>query len=116
MPWIAGEFEGFTGQYGRRGMMAMLATGHGGKTGDEHVGAKLRMTRTMSPSTSCWSQIRERLAVILGIAKIDRAGEKLPAAVDSAGGQQFLGADDAQFLAEFRAEHVLAAVAALSER
>ena len=54
--------------------------------------------------------------IILGIAKIHRAGEKLLAAVQPPRGQQFLGADDAQFRAEFRAENVLPAVAAIDRK
>ena len=70
------------------------------------------MTRTMSAST-CWSvPDPEGFAVVLGVPEIDRAGEELPAAIDAAGGEQLLGADDPQLFAEFGAEHVLSAVAA----
>ena len=41
-----------------------------------------------------------------------RAREKLPAAVEPARGEQFLRAGHAELLAEFRAQHILAAVAA----
>ena len=54
----------------------------------------------------------ERLAIILRKTEVDGAREKLPAAVEAAGGEQFLGADHAELLAELGTEHVLAAVAA----
>ena len=47
-----------------------------------------------------------------GITEIDGAGEKLPAAVDLAGGEQLLRAQEAELFAEVGAEFVLAAVAA----
>ena len=54
----------------------------------------------------------QRLEVILGKTEIHRARKILPPAVHAPRREQFLGADDAQFIAELRAEHVLAAVAA----
>jgi hypothetical protein len=67
------------------------------------------MTRTTSPSTASRFQ---RFLGGLRVAEVDRAREELAAAVEAAGGEQFLGAQDAEFFVEVLAELVLAAVAA----
>jgi hypothetical protein len=49
---------------------------------------------------------------VLGKAEVEGAGEVLPAAVDAPRGEELLGADHAQPLAELVADQVLPAVAA----
>ena len=74
-------------------------------------GRKVRITRTMSDTTAVPIPDPERLGGVLREAEVDGAGEELPAAVEAAGGEELLGADHAQFLEDFGADHVLAAVA-----
>jgi hypothetical protein len=50
--------------------------------------------------------------VVLGEPEVQRPREELAAAVDAPRGQQLLRADQAELLAELRAEHVLPAVPA----
>jgi hypothetical protein len=96
---IAGEFERFTGEDGRGDMMSVLARRLvRGKTGDDHVRLKRADDAHHVGKHLLVVPDAQRLAIILGIAKINRAGEKLLAAVQPARGQQFLGADDAQLL------------------
>ncbi len=110
---IAGDLERFTGEDGGGDVMAVLAGRLiRGKPGDDHI----RLERADDANDIGQNLLpvpnAQRFAIILGIAKIHRAGEKLFATVQPARSQQFLRANDAEFFAEFRSEHVLAAVAA----
>ena len=92
--------------------MSMRAARHWGEARDDRVRPELaddahNIRQHLLPVPDS-----QRLAVILGITEIHRAAEKLPAAVEPAGGEQLLSAGHAQFIAELGAEHVLAAVAA----
>ena len=65
----------------------------------------------MSETTAWRSQMRSVSAGVLREAEVDGAGEELPAAVQAASGEKLLGADHSQLFEDFRADHVLAAVA-----
>ena len=47
-----------------------------------------------------------------GEAKVERAGEELPAAIYVSGGEEFLGSDDAELFPKLPPEDVLSAIAA----
>ena len=53
----------------------------------------------------------QRLGGVLREAEVNGAGEELPAAVEAASREKLLGADHSQLFEDFRADHVLAAVA-----
>ncbi len=93
-------------------MMAMGATRLGGKTHDDHVRTELADDTHDIGQHLLFVPDAQRFAIILGITEVNRPGEKLAAAIETAGGKQFLGAGHAQFLAEFRTQHVLTAVTA----
>ena len=75
-------------------------------------GRNSRITRTMSLKTCLPIPNSQGLAIILGKTEINRSRKELPAAIDAPGGEQFLRANHADLIAEFRAEHILAAIAA----
>ena len=75
-------------------------------------GRNFRITQTMSPRTLSFPQNCEGFLGRLGIAEIDRPGEILFGPVDAAGGQEFLGPQEAEFRPLFRTDQVLAALAA----
>jgi len=52
----------------------------------------------------------QRFEIILGKTKINRPREKLAAAIQPPGGEQFLRAGHTQFLAKFRSQHILPAI------
>src|ERR1017187_6185135 len=109
---IAGEPEGLEGE-GRRGrVVAVRCAGLGREPRDEHIRPENADDAHDVRKHLLVVPLCEGLAVVLREAEILRAGEELPSAVSPAGGEQLLGADDPQFVAEFWAERVLAAVAA----
>ena len=75
-------------------------------------GRKRRMVQTTSDEDFVVSPLGQRLGGCLGVAEVDGAAEKLLRAVDASRGQQFLGADQSEQVALFRADEVLAAFAA----
>src|ERR1035437_144744 len=84
----------------------------GGKAIDDHVGMKFAddandVGQYLLPVPNV-----ERLAIVFGKSKINRAGEKLAATVEAAGGEQFLGARHAKLVPQFRAENILTTVPA----
>ena len=110
---ITRQLESFARQYGRGGMVPVLAWGTiGGKVGDEHVRAERANHSHHVGQYFFFAPELECLPVILGISKIPGPREELLAAVNPPRRQQFLGADHPQFVADFRSEHILPAVAA----
>ena len=70
------------------------------------------MTRTMSPRTSRSSHFDLGLRQRLRETVVERAREKLFAAVETSGLQQFFGADDAKRVEQLGPDDVLAAFTA----
>ena len=108
---IAGELEGLQGQDGRCRVVTVGAARLRREAGDEHVRPKLADDTHDVSQHLLVVPLGERLAVVLRVAEVTGPGEKLSAAVDAPGGEQFLGADHPQFVAKFGTEQVLAAVA-----
>ena len=75
-------------------------------------GWNVRITHTTSASASSCPQIAERLRGGLRVAEVAHAGEALAGAVDAAGREQLLGADDVEQLVLLDADEILAAAAA----
>ena len=109
---IAGQFERFEGEDGRGGMVAVGVAGLGGESGDDHVGAE---------GADDADDIREHLLVapfvegaleVFRVAKVDGAGEELLRAIETAGGEKFLCADNPQLRPELRPQQILSAIAA----
>src|ERR1035437_6483003 len=84
----------------------------GGKAVDDHVGMKFAddandVGQYLLPVPNV-----QRLAIVFGKSEINRAGEKLAATVEAAGGEQFLGARHAKLFPQFRTENILSTVPA----
>ena len=107
---VAREREGLDGQDGGRRVMA-VAPALGREPGDDDIGPEGADHPHDVGHDGLPIPDPERLGGVLREAEVDGAGEELPAAVEAAGGQEFLGADHAQLLEELGADHVLATVA-----
>src|ERR1035441_4043406 len=93
-------------------MMSVRATRLGGKTHDEHVRPEFANDAHDIGQHLLFVPDVQRFAVILGKSEVNGAGKKLAATVEATGGEQFLSAGHAQFLAELGTEHILTAIAA----
>ncbi len=109
---VGGGREGFLGQYRGGPVVAVPAGVIRGEPGDDHVGPEfsdhpddVRQDFFLPPELECFLGG-------LGIAEIDGPREILFGPVDPAGRQELLGPDDPDLGALFRADQVLAALAA----
>ena len=84
----------------------------GGKSRDNHVRPELANDAHYVGQHILLSPEFERLAVVLGISKIPGSREELLTAIHAPGREQFLGADYAQFIADFGTKDILPAVSA----
>ncbi len=107
---VARKLECFNCQDRRRRMVAVAAPLRG-EPRNHHVGPEGANHAHDVGHDGVSIPNSKRLRGALRKAEVDCAGEKLPAAVNAAGGKEFLGTDDAQFFEEFRTNHVLATVA-----
>src|SRR5580692_1055787 len=93
-------------------MVSVRAARNGRKTRDEHVWPKLpddphHVAQYLLPIPNSQS-----FAIILGKTEINCPRKELSAAINATSGEQFLGANHADLIAEFRAEHILTTIAA----
>ena len=109
---IAGKFERFESQHSRGGVMSMRAARLRRKPRDNHVGSESADDADNIRDSLLAVPDAQGLAIILGKAEVDGASEKLPASIETAGGQQFLSANHAQLFAELRAQHILSTIPA----
>ena len=84
----------------------------GRKARDEHVWPKLADDPHHVAQDLLLVPDSQGLAIIPGKTEINRPRKELPAAINASGGEQFLCANQANLVAEFRSEHILTAVAA----
>ena len=93
---VAGELEGFDGEDGGCGVMAVRGAGFGENRVTITSGRNSRITRTMSARTACRSQIRSVSSVVLRVPEVLRAREVLPPAIQPPRGEQLLRAGHAE--------------------
>src|SRR6516162_1981682 len=93
-------------------MVAVRATRNGRKARDEHVWPKLAYDPHHVTQDLLLVPDSQGLPIILGKTEINRPRKELSAAINASGGEQFLCANHSNLVAEFRAEHILTAVAA----
>ena len=89
-------------------MVAVRATGLGRKTGDNQIRAELPDHAHHIKKHLVLAPLGEGFLVALGEPEVPRPREKLLSAVDAPRGEEFLRADDAQRVTQFRANEVLA--------
>lgn len=109
---IAGEFEGFERERGGRGVLAVGRGGRGEEAGDEDVGAERADDANDVGEDGVAVPNAEGFVDIFRETEIEGAGEELVAAVDPAGGEEFVGADETECGAELGSDEILAAVPA----
>jgi hypothetical protein len=110
---IAGELEGLDGEDGGGGVVPVAAAaGRDGEARDDDIGPELADDANDVAKHGVAVPEAERLLRRLRETEVDGAGEELAAVVEAAGGEEFLGAQHAEFLVKVLAEFILAAVAA----
>jgi hypothetical protein len=96
----------------RRLVLSVPVAGSAGEDGDDHVRPEGAHHRHHILENRVARPVTEGLLGALGEAEVVGAGEELPPAVDAPGGEQLLGADDAERLPQLVADQVLPPVAA----
>ena len=109
---VARRVEGFAGEDGRGGVVAVSALARRGEARDDHVGAEAAYDPDHVGEHFVVAPDAEGLFGRLGEAEVNGAREELLRAVDATRGQKLLRAHESEQLALLRAEKVLAAVAA----
>src|SRR5581483_5470046 len=97
-------------------MTMAAAAGWNGEARDDDVGTEFTDDTHDITEHFIVAPDAQRFLRRLGIAKINGAGEELAAAVELAGGEQFVGADEAELFIELRPQLVLPAVAAIDRK
>lgn len=93
-------------------MVAMSAGVIGCKTGDDHIGLKASNHPDHIPESFFLPPKIKCFLRGLRIAEVDGSREKLFGSVDPAGRHELLGSKNAEFSSLFRADQILAALAA----
>ena len=109
---VGGRGEGFLDQHPRGRVVPVPAGALGGEPGDDHVGTELPDHPDQIAEDALLPPDLEGFRGRLGIAEIDGPGEVLLGPVDPAGGQELLRSKETELRPLFRADQVLAALAA----